>query len=719
MTPSRLAISMNSPSFNPELSAEELEETVELPILPDGVIQAADGETAELKAVAETEAPAAPRGGLESNLRSLTDNLRTLEERLRMKSEQLSVFEREVGARDRRIAELEASAARREQDLKEAGISTASLLEQIGGLSGRLADAEASSQQHAGAHAQIVIEQTSREFALSHAMARLADLNTRAERFAEVRQTLEGQRHVYEGMVGERDAQIESAQEQLAALQAQLTADRRQATAQAQALQADLDFQRDRATDFERQILQAQSRIDKLGKEARQHVANAKQAAVRQQTLNETLTAEKTLVTELNGSVEGLRRDNAGVQTQLAATRQSLAKVETELRNQRDVANALQEQLSAAGSRADKGVADLAAAEERLRTTEGELRQRDAKIELLAGNEAQLREHIAQLGHSLDERKAVIDRLEGEAASSAAVVDLLRQEARQHIANAEQAAMRQQTMSETLAAEKTLVTELNGSVEGLRRDNVSAQAQLAVTMRSIVRLETELRDHRDLAEAQQEQLSVARLRADNGAADLAAAEERLRATENESRQRETRIELLLVSETQLREKIAQLELSLGERNALIGRLEGEAASSAAVLGNIQHNLETLGNEAAKQTSQSGSHAIPRFAGEKLARLFVRSKGETGIVHVLGRKTTIGRTPDNDLQIDAESISRHHAVVLYTNDATVIEDLNSTNGVFVNGSKVNRCTLAEGDTVTIGVTTFRFVLKPVTDRATQN
>jgi chromosome segregation ATPase len=549
---------MNSPSFNPELSAEELEVTVELPVLPDGVVQAVDGETAELKALTDSAKTAEPRGSLESNLRSLTDNLRTLEERLRMKSEQLSIFEREVGARDRRIAELEATTTRRDQELKEAGVSTASLLEQIGGLTGRLTDSEAARQQHAGAHAQIVIEQTSREFALSHAMARLADLNARTERYAEVLQSSEGQRHVYEGMVAEREAQIESVKEQLAAQQLQLNAGSQQSAAQAQALQADLDFQRDRATDFERQILAAQRRID-----------------------------------------------------------------------------------------------------------------------------------------------------------------LLEQEVRQHVATAEQAALRQQTLSDTLTAEKTLVSELNGSVEGLRRDNVSAQSQLAVTMRNIVRLETELRDHRDLAEAQQEQLSVARLRADNGAADLAAAEERLRATENESRQREARIELLVVSEAQLRDRVSQLEHSLDERNALIGRLDGEAASSAAVLGNIQHSLESLGNEPAKHTGQSGSHAMPRITGEKLARLFVRSKGETGIVHVLGRRTTIGRTPDNDLQVDAESISRHHAVVLYTNEATVIEDLNSKNGVYVNGNKVNRCTLAEGDTVTIGVTTFRFVLKPVTDRATQN
>ena len=48
--------------------------------------------------------------------------------------------------------------------------------------------------------------------------------------------------------------------------------------------------------------------------------------------------------------------------------------------------------------------------------------------------------------------------------------------------------------------------------------------------------------------------------------------------------------------------------------------------------------------------------------------------------MLGRKTTIGRTPDNDLQIDAKFISRHHAVILAGPAHTIIEDLNSTNGV---------------------------------------
>jgi len=92
------------------------------------------------------------------------------------------------------------------------------------------------------------------------------------------------------------------------------------------------------------------------------------------------------------------------------------------------------------------------------------------------------------------------------------------------------------------------------------------------------------------------------------------------------------------------------------------------------------------------------------------RMLVRTDGDAGIVHVLGRRTTVGRTPDNDLRINAEWISRHHAVVLLTSSGTVLEDLNSTNGVLVNGLRVARRQLDAGDIVTFGKSAFRYLVK---------
>ena len=63
---------------------------------------------------------------------------------------------------------------------------------------------------------------------------------------------------------------------------------------------------------------------------------------------------------------------------------------------------------------------------------------------------------------------------------------------------------------------------------------------------------------------------------------------------------------------------------------------------------------------------------------------------------------IGRTTDNDLQIDSKFVSRHHAQIVTTRDGSSIEDLNSTNGIFVRGRRIRRSKLAEGDVVKIGV-----------------
>ena len=118
--------------------------------------------------------------------------------------------------------------------------------------------------------------------------------------------------------------------------------------------------------------------------------------------------------------------------------------------------------------------------------------------------------------------------------------------------------------------------------------------------------------------------------------------------------------------------------------------------------------------AARQFSDSMS-ALPEPAPDGAARLLIRSDGEREVVHVLGRKTSVGRTPDNDLQIEAKYISRHHAVILVGPVHTIIEDLNSTNGVLVNGRRITRQTLKDGDQVVIGRALYRFAVRRASDK----
>ncbi|HEX5421296.1 MAG TPA: AAA family ATPase [Gammaproteobacteria bacterium] len=65
------------------------------------------------------------------------------------------------------------------------------------------------------------------------------------------------------------------------------------------------------------------------------------------------------------------------------------------------------------------------------------------------------------------------------------------------------------------------------------------------------------------------------------------------------------------------------------------------------------------------------------------------------------RVIIGRTPDNDLQIPSKFISRHHAQITNLESRCVIEDLNSTNGIFIDGRRVKRRILADGDAIQLG------------------
>ena len=64
-------------------------------------------------------------------------------------------------------------------------------------------------------------------------------------------------------------------------------------------------------------------------------------------------------------------------------------------------------------------------------------------------------------------------------------------------------------------------------------------------------------------------------------------------------------------------------------------------------------------------------------------------------------TTVGRHPESDIFLDDITVSRHHCRFLAGNDALEVEDSGSTNGTYVNGTRVDRSSLGPGDEVLIG------------------
>jgi pSer/pThr/pTyr-binding forkhead associated (FHA) protein len=85
-----------------------------------------------------------------------------------------------------------------------------------------------------------------------------------------------------------------------------------------------------------------------------------------------------------------------------------------------------------------------------------------------------------------------------------------------------------------------------------------------------------------------------------------------------------------------------------------------------------------------------------------AYLEISGSGEKDGVFELGeRGAVIGRSVECDIQLGAQNVSRKHATVFFRHEEYFIEDLGSTNGVFVNGIKVVKCVLRNNDQIDIG------------------
>lgn len=77
------------------------------------------------------------------------------------------------------------------------------------------------------------------------------------------------------------------------------------------------------------------------------------------------------------------------------------------------------------------------------------------------------------------------------------------------------------------------------------------------------------------------------------------------------------------------------------------------------------------------------------------------------------RISIGRKPDNDIQVDNLAVSGKHALVITILDDSFLEDLGSTNGTYVNGKLIKKHALRDGDVVGIG----KHELKYVNEHAT--
>ncbi|HET9391257.1 MAG TPA: FHA domain-containing protein [Steroidobacteraceae bacterium] len=590
------------------------------------------------------------RARLEINLQALSTTLRDVEERLTRKGERLAEIERALDAAvtERGSSEQRARALSNELAQARAGAAAAQ---------SRIAELQKSLEQ--------------REAAEEKGRAQEAEARSQlAQRTSEFQAQLGAVQHDFEVKLEARAHAFSVVQQELA-----------EARARSVGYLETLQSNEGRRSVFEELIATLDGHVE--------------QRDTRLGRLEVDLAGQIARVAQLEAELRDRVARIAILEKQVSALSAALAQrgeQQTDIERDRDSLQQTVHALNAALSQRNDRIRSL---EESFAQQTAAAAQQHAELERLSGERAQLLASTASLEASL---KAATTR--GEEHESAtrgvqtrfeeAVAALETQRRRAEQLEAEVAGVRGELQTSSTALQAA----------GLERNE--GVARIAAGEERIRELEDRVAQQQETVRVLQSEANASVARVKELESDLRAAEDNIHRLEADARSKTTRVEELEKVNHEWRATVEEARHAITERDNLIRRLEQETANSAVLVGHIQRSITRMdhGTEHSHEPAPDGA----------ATRLLIRTDGESEVVHVLGRKTSIGRTPDNDLQIDAKFISRHHAVILAGPAHAIIEDLNSTNGVLVNNRRITRQPLKDGDNVVIGKTQFRFAVR---------
>src|ERR1700747_2224916 len=117
----------------------------------------------------------------------------------------------------------------------------------------------------------------------------------------------------------------------------------------------------------------------------------------------------------------------------------------------------------------------------------------------------------------------------------------------------------------------------------------------------------------------------------------------------------------------------------------------------------------VGREMQDPSPKAPTSPAPRPGARSHVLRFISGKYQGGEFPVLpDKQILIGRSSDLDMVLVEDMVSRKHARIAMQQDQIWIEDLGSTNGTFVNGEKIKRARLKEGDRVLIGTSILKVI-----------
>ncbi len=420
-------------------------------------------------------------------------------------------------------------------------------------------------------------------------------------------------------------------------------------------------------------------------------------------------------------ALEARAKSGTQLEDELSAVRAQLNTVSAELKESRQQASALGAQGKRHESEFRAARADLALSKTHANSYLELLRTRDwrSHFDLNMFRDMDAKIGAADAAHEAlkAERDQIVARMttyEATIAAHSATIEQLQGAAAVQAGSAAEHAKRLQEAEQQRSAWTAKLTALDAErarlqIELASRDQALTQAQASAdgAMQRISQLQSEhaakIAELEADAETREQEMTVLMAHLKEARRPIEIIEADVKRLKDELALKTQALHELGEETDKLRAALERTRGQLEEREFLIRRLERSESNNANVLGRIQTSMERLGSSVGPAVN--GAPA-PEWSPE-----LIRIDGDRSITHALGRRTRIGRAAGCELHIDSSSVSRHHALILAGTREAIIEDLNSTNGVILNGRKVTRQVLNDGDIVTIGDIQFRYVAKP--------
>jgi pSer/pThr/pTyr-binding forkhead associated (FHA) protein/predicted nucleic acid-binding Zn-ribbon protein len=512
------------------------------------------------------------------------------------------------------------------------------------------------------------------------------------------------------------------------------------------AAQSTLAVEQHRAREMQRLLSEGSALTEASRARAEESAREAERYQSEARTLREALTARDATIAqalhslgERDAQLFALQREHAQTVPVLEARSRASAELETDLQAARANAQALtvdlknsQDAVSSLTTKLARGESDLAAERRELNSLRAQaasylevlrtrdwrggfdqnlFREWDDQVNAARSGHGELQAECDRLGRSvgllnakLADQEAMICKLDAASAADTATLSKKSQEleeAQRARAELHSRIDRLETERQDLQRElgtrgDELAAARNANAADLQRArDAQAAAEAGLSLRS-----AELEQLRADAVTHEEEMAVLMAHLNEARRPIQSIQADIKRLNDELALKTLSIDQLTEENRTLRATLERTRGALEERELHIRRLERSANNNANVLGRLQTSIERLGSSA----------PAAALAGEFFAEL-IKIEGDTRTAYPLGRRTRIGRASGCELQIDSQSVSRHHAMLLKGTREIIIEDLNSTNGVLVNGRKVARHVLSDGDLLTIGETQFQCRLKP--------